>query len=167
MIIIAREFAARFSLRWPFGLVSRGDSADLFRPVAPTRDALAQPVGLPIQEGIAGFARLAGDDRLNAPPSQVLADWPPGISLVAGPAARPPAGAPGARAANRSSVEDLHPRGQRGLLVALAAGPGEGDRPAVDLGRDAALRPAERLSRRGLLSRDPLVSPSRRAPAAW
>src|SRR5215211_3898730 len=95
------------------------------------------------------------DDRPDRPLAQVASGGAAAVALVPGDAVGPEAGPPATGALDGARFQE---RRQRQLLVALAAGQGEDERPAaplgadVDLGREAAPTPAERLGGRSPLA---------------
>ena len=125
-------------------LVAGGDAPELLEAVDQPLDAVACPIGLPVEARPMPLALPGRDHR-------PLARGPSGIGLVArhapGPQARPPA----ALAADCPRVEEVR---QADAVVALAAGQMEGDglavalSPNMDLGREAPARAAERLTPR-------------------
>src|SRR4051794_33424907 len=158
-----RATSGRSPCRSTSPLVAGRDPAVLLQAVDQPLDPVPEPVRLAVEAGPAALALLGRGDRRDA----ATPELPPGLRAAVGLVARHPPGqqarpAP-ALAPDRARVEH---RLQRHLLVLLAAGKDDSDRPAialspqVDLGREAASGAAERLVRH------PPFSPDRRAPAA-
>src|SRR5215217_4105775 len=64
-------------------LVPGRDAAELLEAVDQSLDAVALPIGLPVEAGTAGLPLLRRDHRADAAAAQEGADRPAGVGLVA------------------------------------------------------------------------------------
>ncbi len=142
--------------------VASGDAAELLEAVEEPLHPVARPVSLPVEASSATLIALGGNHRPDVASAQVLARGLPGEGLVSGYAPRSQTRT-AAPPRDRATIEEGW---KSRAVVALATGQLKGDGLAgtlgsdVDLGREPAPAPAERLAR------DPPFSSIRRAPAA-
>ena len=129
-------------------VVAGGEATVLLQAADQALDDVALAVGAPVHQAGPGLGGELRDDRGDAAAAEMIADRPAGVAAIgqqrSGSAAWP------ARAGTLDRTGGQQRR-ERGLLVALAGGQDEGDRPAaalaaqVQLAAEAAARAAERL----------------------
>jgi hypothetical protein len=118
-------------------VVAGGDRPVLLQAVDQPLDAVALAIGLPIEGALLGLVRPPWDHRADAPASQLATHRSAAVALVA----RHPLGSEAWSAASPPLDRPALQQGrQRCLLVALAPGQAERDRPAPALGPEVDLR---------------------------
>jgi hypothetical protein len=139
-------------------VIAGGEAAVLLEPTDQALDDIAFAVGAPVHQAWSGFGRELRDDRGDAVSAEMIADRPAGIATIGQERPRPPARPATARAFDRAGG---HQGRERSLLVPLARGQDEGERPAAALAAQMQLaaEPTARAAE-GLIRLPPL------APAA-
>lgn len=100
-------------------VVARRDGAVLLKPVEEPLDPVALPIRVTVECRLGRLIAAAGDNRSNAPFTQVAPHGAAAVALIPGDAVGPDAGSPPSGTLHGTALQE----GRHGeLLVALPAG---------------------------------------------